>query len=65
MTLAQTTRFLASRCETTGFTVFVDWVDDPVDTGITTDGFVLRVNEDDLIVLVRRVLVDPVRVENT
>jgi hypothetical protein len=42
----------------------VDWVDDPVDAGITTDCLVLRIDEDDFVVLVGRVLVDPVRVEN-
>jgi hypothetical protein len=65
VTLAQTTRFLASGSETTGFAVLVDWVDDPVDAGIAADGLVLRVNENDLEVFVGRVLVNPVRVENT
>lgn len=64
MTFSETTGLLASGCETTRFAVLVDWVDDPVDAGITTDGFVLRVNEDDLVVLVGRVLVDPVGVED-
>lgn len=40
----------------------VDGLDDPIDTGITTDGFVLRVNENDLKVFVCRILVDPVGV---
>lgn len=40
-------------------------LDDPVDTGITTDSFVLGINQDDFEVLVCRVLVDPVRVENS
>jgi hypothetical protein len=62
--LAETTRLLASGSETTRFAVLVNWVDDPVDAWITADGLVLRVNEDDLEVLVGRVLVDPVRVEN-
>ena len=39
-------------------------LDDPVDTGIAADGLVLRVNQDDLVVLVGRVLVNPVGVEN-
>lgn len=39
-------------------------VADPVDPGVTANGLVLRVNEDDLVVLVRAVLVDPVRVED-
>jgi len=65
MTFAQTTRLLAGSGKTTGFAVLVDWLDDPVDARIAADGLVLRINEDNLIVLVGRVLVDPVRVENT
>ena len=42
----------------------VDRVDDPVDAGIATDSLVLRVDKDNLIVLVGRVLVDPVGVED-
>lgn len=42
----------------------VNGLDDPVDAGIFADGLVLRVNEDDLVVLVGGVLVDPVRVED-
>jgi len=65
VTLAQTTGLLSSGGETAGFAVLVNGVDDPVDASITADGLVLRVNEDDLEVLVGRVLVDPVRVQNT
>jgi hypothetical protein len=65
MTLAQTTRLLASCGEATRFAVLMNWVDDPVDTGISADSLVLGVDEDDLEVLVGRVLVDPVRVEDT
>lgn len=43
----------------------VDGVADPVDAGITADGLVLGVNEDDLEVLVGGVLVDPVGVQDT
>ena len=42
----------------------MDRVDDPVDAGIPADGLVLGVNEDDLVVLVGGVLVDPVGVED-
>lgn len=38
----------------------VHGVDDPVDPRVATDGLVLRIDQDDLKVLVRRVLVDPV-----
>lgn len=40
-------------------------VDDPVDAGILADGLVLRVDENDLVVLVCRILVDPVGAEDT
>jgi len=65
VTLVDTSRLLACRCEAASFTVLVDRVDDPIDTRITTDGLVLRIDEDDFEVLVGRVLVDPVGVEDT
>jgi hypothetical protein len=46
-------------------THLVDGVADPVDAGITADGLVLRVNTDDLEILVGGVLVDPVGVQDT
>ena len=64
MTLVETTRLLAGGGETTSLAVLVDGVDDPVDAGILADGLVLGVNEDDLEVLVGRVLVDPVGVKD-
>lgn len=42
----------------------MDGVADPVDAGITANGLVLGVNEDDLEVLVGGVLVDPVGVQD-
>jgi hypothetical protein len=39
--------------------------DNPVDSGVPTDGLVLWVDQDDFEVLVGRVLADPVRVEHT
>ncbi len=60
VTLAQSTRLLARSSEATRLAVLVDWLDDPVDARITTDGLMLRIDEDDLKVLVGRVLVDPV-----
>ena len=61
---AKTTALLASGGEATALAVLVDGLDDPVDARITTDGLVLGIDKDDLVVLVGRVLVDPVRVEN-
>ena len=39
-------------------------LDDPVDAGIAANGLVLGINKDDLVVLVGRILVNPVGVEN-
>jgi hypothetical protein len=64
MTLAQATRLLASCSETTRFAVLVNRIDDPVDTGIPANGLVLRIDQDNLKVLICGVLVDPVRVED-
>ena len=64
VTTSETTRLLAGGGEATGLAVLVDGVDDPVDARILADRLVLGVDEDDLEVLVRRVLVDPVRVEH-
>lgn len=54
-------RFSSGRCKTH----LVDRVADPVDAGVATDGLVLGVDTDDLEVLVGRVLVDPVGVQDT
>lgn len=60
--LVETTGLLAGGGETAQFTVLVDGVNDPVDASIAADSLVLGVDEDDLKVLVGRVLVDPVGV---
>jgi len=65
MTLAQASGLLACSGQAARFAVLVDRVDDPIDARITANGLVLGVNEDDFEVLVGRVLVNPVRVENT
>lgn len=62
--LVETAGLLAGGGEATSLAVLVDGVDDPVDAGIDADSLVLGVDEDDLVVLVGRVLVDPVRVED-
>lgn len=55
---------LAGGGEAAGLAVLVDGVDDPVDAGVDADGLVVGVDQDDLVVLVGGVLVDPVRVED-
>jgi len=64
VSLSETTGLLASGSKATGFAVLVDWLDDPVDAGITANGLMLGINQDDLVVLVCGVLVDPVGVED-
>lgn len=64
VTLVETAGALAGGGKATGLAVFVDGVDDPVDAGIAADGLVLGVDKDNLVVLVGRVLVDPVGVED-
>lgn len=63
--LAQPTAALASRGETTQFTVLVHGPGDPVDLGITTDGVVGGIDHDDLEVLVGGILGNPVGVQHT
>lgn len=62
--LVETTGLLAGGGEAAGLAVLVDGVDDPVDAGVDADGLVLGVDEDDLVVLVGGVLVDPVGVQD-
>jgi hypothetical protein len=61
---AKTTALLAGGGKTTSLAVLVDGLDDPVDARVAANGLVLGVDADDLVVLVGRVLVDPVRVED-
>ena len=64
VSLAQTTALLARGGETAALAVLVNGLDDPVDAGIAADGLVVGVDKDDLVVLVSRILVDPVRVQD-
>lgn len=43
----------------------VNGIDNPVDSRIPANCLVLRINEDDFVVLVSRILVHPITVENT
>ncbi len=62
---SKTTVLSAGRGEASSLTVLVHRVDDPVDARIVSDGDVLRINKDDLEVLVGRILVNPVRVKDS
>jgi hypothetical protein len=46
-------------------TNLVNWLDNPVDPRVTAYDCVLRVDKDDFKVFVGRILVDPVRVEDS
>jgi len=61
----QTARSLASGSEAAQLSVLHHRLGDPVDTRIIADGVVVRVDKNDLEVLVRGILVDPIRVEHT
>ena len=65
VTLSDTSVLLSDRGQSSGLSVLVDGLGDPVDSGVSSDRLVGRVNEDDLVVLVHTVLVDPVRVEHS
>jgi len=57
---AQSSGRFASRCEATEFPVFLHGSAHPVNLGVTCDGLVVRINHDDLEVLVSGVLANPV-----
>ena len=62
--LAQAAALAPRRREAAHLAVLVDGVHNPVDAGVPADGVVRGVHQDDLIVLVGGVLVDPVRVQH-
>eukprot|EP00179_Madagascaria_erythrocladioides_P010691 CAMPEP_0198367052 /NCGR_PEP_ID=MMETSP1450-20131203/154992_1 /TAXON_ID=753684 ORGANISM="Madagascaria erythrocladiodes, Strain CCMP3234" /NCGR_SAMPLE_ID=MMETSP1450 /ASSEMBLY_ACC=CAM_ASM_001115 /LENGTH=624 /DNA_ID=CAMNT_0044074527 /DNA_START=21 /DNA_END=1897 /DNA_ORIENTATION=- len=65
VTLAHETASLsASGGETSPLAMLHDRLGNPVDSWVTANGLMAGVNQNDLIVLVNRVLVDPVRVEH-
>lgn len=64
-TLAQTASLTSCTGETTHFAVLMHGVADPLDAGIVPDFLVVGINQNDFVILLSRVLVDPVRVENT
>jgi len=61
----QTSAALTGSGQTSHFSVLVDTVADPVDSGVLSDDFVGGVDHDDLEVFVGGVLTSPVRVEDS
>ena len=64
MPLVQPATLLPRRSQPPHLAVLVHRLHDPVDARVASDRLVLRVYQDDLEVLVRAVLVDPVAVED-
>ena len=60
VSLANSSGLFAGGGKASGLPALVDGVADPVDSGITADSLVCGVDEDDFVVLVDTVLVDPV-----
>lgn len=65
VTLANSSVFDTGSSETTHFSVLVHSLADPVDAGITANGIVEGIHEDNLVKLEGGILIDPVRVEDT
>jgi hypothetical protein len=65
MTLVNTSGLLSGGSKTSGFSVLVDRVTDPVVSGVSSDGLVGWVDQNDFEVLVGRILVNPVRVKDS
>ena len=80
MALTKSTRLLACRCQPSRLTMLlsisrsrllmgyfdylVDRLDDPIDSRIFSNNFVLRVDQNNFKVFVSGVLIDPIRVEH-
>lgn len=64
MTFAETTVLLSNASKTARFPMLVDRVGDPVDSGVTADSLVVRVDKNDFVIFVDTILVDPVRVQD-
>jgi len=62
---SESSGFLSSGGQTSEFSVFVDWLGDPVKSWVISDGSVTRVNHDDFEEFVSGVLSNPVRVEDS
>ena len=61
----EATHLLAHSSKTTSLATLVDGLGDPVDSGVTADSLVVGIHEDNFVVLVDTILVDPVRVEDS
>jgi hypothetical protein len=62
---SQTSVVLASGSQASSFAVLVHRVNDPVNSGVVSDAYVGRIDQDHLEVLVSSILVHPVRVQHS
>jgi hypothetical protein len=62
VSLLVTSGLLTSGSKTTSFTVLVNWVNNPVDTSVTTNGLVGWVDKNNFVVLVSSIFINPVGV---
>jgi len=60
---SETTVLLSNAGETTSLPAFVHGLGNPVDPRVPADSLVTRVNEDDLVIFVYTILVNPIRVQ--
>jgi len=65
VTFSETSGFLAGAGKTFEFSVFVDWLGDPVHVGVSSDDLVHWVDHDDFVVLVGTVFSGPVAVDDS
>jgi hypothetical protein len=61
----ETSGLFSGSGESSEFSVFMDWVADPVDSSVVSDGVVSGVNTNHFEKLVGSVFSDPVRVQNS
>ena len=65
VSLVEAPRLLSGSSKTPALPVLVNWFHNPVDPWVPADSLVLGVDQDDLIIFVSRVLIDPVRIKDT
>ena len=60
VSLVEASRLLSGSSKAPALPVLVNWFHNPVDPWVPTDSLVLGVDQDDLVVFVGRVLINPV-----
>jgi hypothetical protein len=65
VTFSETSGFFTGAGETFKFSVFVDWLGDPVHVGVSSDDLVVWIDHDDFVVLVGGIFSGPVTVDNS